>query len=73
LAWAVFFSRQPVPSKEAPQRAIAKVKTVACKVSAQFLNRHVATRLEDAQDRAGMRFDRAAAPVATQRPRPQVA
>jgi hypothetical protein len=40
--------------------------------ASQLFDRHVATRLEGAQDRPGVRFDQAAAPIATQRPRPKV-
>jgi hypothetical protein len=38
----------------------------------QLFDRHISTCLEGAQDRPGMRFDRLAAPIATQWPGPKV-
>src|SRR5580698_120070 len=62
-ACAVFFTRQVVPREEAPQCSITEVKASPGKLSAQFLDRHVASCLEHSQDQARMRFDRSTAPV----------
>jgi hypothetical protein len=61
-----------VSREEAPQCSITEVKASPGKLSAQFLDRHVASCLEHSQDQARMRFDRSTAPVTAQRPRPQV-
>jgi hypothetical protein len=51
---------------------MAEVKAASGQLGTQFLNRHIPPRLEYPQDQLRMRFDRGTAPVATQRPRPQV-
>jgi hypothetical protein len=58
--------------KEAPQRSVTEVKVSSGKLGTQFLDGHVPPRLEHSQDQLRVRFDRGAAPVPTQRPRPQM-
>src|SRR3954469_2076817 len=71
-ACAVFFTRQVMAHKEAPQRSVTEVKVSSGKLGTQFLDGHVPPRLEHSQDQLRVCFDRGAAPVPTQRPRPQM-
>src|SRR5579863_9550515 len=72
-ACAVFFARQPTPAEEAPQRTVTEVQAVTGEFAPQFFHRHVATCLEDTQDRIGVRFDGTTAAITAQRSRPQIA